>query len=235
VEFERALIVFAHPDDAEFGSAGTVAKWAGEGTDVGYLCVTDGSAGSNEVGVERAELAIVREREQREACAVLGVKDVTFLGIPDGMVEVVLGLRRAITREVRRFRPDVLVIPDPSRLWDEEGRYVNHSDHRAVGLACLSVVNPDASTRPMFPELLDEGLEPFEIPFLWVPTWGEGADTYVDITETIETKIEALRCHRSQIHDEPVDEWIKSRAKERGAPRGLEYAESFRTFRLREH
>ena len=86
VEFERALIVFAHPDDAEFGSAGTVAKWVGEGTDVGYLCVTDGSAGSNEVGVQRAELAVVREREQREACAVLGVKEVTFLGIHDGMV-----------------------------------------------------------------------------------------------------------------------------------------------------
>src|SRR5437899_12522979 len=101
-----------------------LCKWLGEGTDVGYLCVTDGSAGSNEVGVQRAELAVVREREQREACAVLGVKDVTFLGIPDGMVEVTLDLRRAITREVRRFRPEVLAITDPSRLRDAESREV---------------------------------------------------------------------------------------------------------------
>jgi LmbE family N-acetylglucosaminyl deacetylase len=165
---------------------------------------------------------------------VLGVEDCTFLGIRDGMVEVTLDLRRALTREVRRFRPDVLVIPDPSRLWDRERTYINHTDHRAVGMACLAVANPDSSTRPMFPELLDEGFEPFELPHLWMPTWGEDADTFVDITETIEKKIEALRCHGSQIHDWPVDEWIRARAKERGAPEGIEYAESFRTFRLRE-
>jgi LmbE family N-acetylglucosaminyl deacetylase len=150
------------------------------------------------------------------------------------MVEVTLDLRRAITREVRRFRPDVLVIPDPSRLWDEERRYVNHSDHRAVGLACLAVVNPDASTRPMFSELEQEGIEPFEIPNLWMPVWGGDDDTFIDITETIETKIAALRCHKSQIGDWPVDDWIRQRAKERGATRGMEFAETFRTFRLRE-
>jgi LmbE family N-acetylglucosaminyl deacetylase len=149
-------------------------------------------------------------------------------------VEVTLDLRRAITREVRRFRPDVLVIPDPSRLWDEERRYINHSDHRAVGLACLAVVNPDASTRPMFSELLDEGLEPFEIGNLWIPAWSGDVDTFVDITEAIDAKIEALRCHESQIHDWPVGDWIRQRAKERGAAQGLEYAETFRTFRLRE-
>src|SRR5207237_10055128 len=117
----------------------------------------DRPAGSNEPGVAGEEAAPVREAEQRAACDVLGVEECVFLGIPDGTVEVTLGLRRAITREVRRFRPNVLVIPDPSRLWDEEGRYVNHSDHRAVGLACLAVVNPEASNRPLFPELLDEG------------------------------------------------------------------------------
>jgi LmbE family N-acetylglucosaminyl deacetylase len=98
----------------------------------------------------------------------------------------------------------------------------------------MAVVNPDSSTRPMFPELLDEGFEPFEIRHLWIPTYEGEADTFIDITDTIETKIQALRCHESQIHDGPVDEWIRSRAKERGAARGLEYAESFRTFRLRE-
>ena len=228
------MVVFAHPDDAEFGSAGTIAAWTREGTHVAYVCVTDGSAGSNEPGVTREELAPVREAEQRAACDVLGVEECVFLGIPDGTVEVTLGLRRAITREVRRFRPNVLVIPDPSRLWDEERRYINHSDHRAVGLACLAVANPDASTRPMFSELEQEGIEPFEIANLWMPIWGSDVDTFVDISETIETKIGALRCHKSQIHDWPVDEWIRQRAKERGAPRGMEYAETFRTFRLRE-
>jgi LmbE family N-acetylglucosaminyl deacetylase len=234
MEFARAMVVFAHPDDAEFGSAGTVARWTAEGTNVAYVCVTDGSAGSNEPGVVREELAAVREEEQRAACNVLGVSDCTFLGIQDGYVEVTLDLRRAITREVRRFRPDVLIAPDPQRYWDEARSYINHTDHRAVGQASMAVVNPDSSTRPMFPELLDEGLEPFEIRYLWVPTYEGEADTFVDIAETIEKKIEALRCHKSQIHDWPVDEWIRKRASERGAAQGLEYAESFRTFRLRE-
>ena len=228
------MVVFAHPDDGEFGSAGTVAKWSAQGTKVAYVCVTDGSAGSNEPGVIREELAVLREEEQRAACEVLGVGECAFLGIPDGYVEVTLDLRRAITREVRRFRPDVLIAPDPQRYWDETRSYINHTDHLAVGKVCMAVVNPDSSTRPMFPELLDEGLEPFEIRYLWIPTYEGEADTFVDITETIERKIEALRCHKSQIHDWPVDEWIRKRAKERGAAQGLEYAESFRTFSLRE-
>jgi LmbE family N-acetylglucosaminyl deacetylase len=234
MEFERAMVVFAHPDDAEFGSAGTVASWARQGTEVQYVCVTDGSAGSNEPGVIREELADIRQVEQRAACDVLGVKDCAFLGVPDGMVEVTLDLRRDITREVRRFRPDVLVAPDPTRFWDVEGRYINHTDHRAVGQACMAVVNPDSSTRPMFPELLDEGLEPFEIRYLWIPTYDGTVNTYVDISETIEAKIEALRCHKSQIHDWPVDEWIRERARSRGEPAGLDFAESFRSFKLRE-
>jgi LmbE family N-acetylglucosaminyl deacetylase len=234
MEFERALVVFAHPDDAEFGTAGTVAMWTSAGTEVGYVCVTDGAAGSNEPGLTREEIADVRHVEQRAACDVLGVEDIVFLDVPDGHVEVTPKLRRAITREVRRFRPDVLVAPDPTRYWDESRSYINHWDHRAVGQACMAVVNPDASTRPMFPELLDEGFEPFEIKYLWIGTFGTDADTHVDITESIETKIQALRCHKSQIGDEPVDDWIRARAKERGAPHGLEYAESFRTFKLRE-
>jgi LmbE family N-acetylglucosaminyl deacetylase len=234
MKFERALVVFAHPDDGEFGSAGTVAAWTRNGTEVTYVCVTDGSAGSNEPGVTREELRPIREAEQRAACDVLGVKEVVFLGYLDGIVEVTMDLRRALTREVRRVRPDVLVAPDPVRFWDESRTYINHPDHRAVGVACMAVVNPDSPTRPQFPELLVEGFEPFEIPNLWIPAYEGDADTFVDITDTVELKIEALRCHKSQIHDWPVDEWIRRRAKERGAPRGLEYAESFRTFRLQE-
>jgi LmbE family N-acetylglucosaminyl deacetylase len=230
--FAKALVVFAHPDDAEFGMAGTVARWTREGTQVEYVCVTDGAAGSNEPGADLEELVRTREAELRAACEVLGVSGCAFLGWPDGEVEPTLELRKAITREVRRFRPDVLVAPDPTRFWDEGRAYINHPDHRAVGVACMGVVNPDAPTRPQFPELLDEGFEPFEIPNLWIGVEAAEADTFIDITDTIEVKIEALRCHRSQIHDHPVDEWIRGRAKERGAEAGMAYAESFRTFRL---
>ncbi|HCO02449.1 MAG TPA: PIG-L family deacetylase [Actinobacteria bacterium] len=232
--FSRALVVFAHPDDAEFGTAGTVAKWTAEGTEVTYVCVTDGSAGSNEPGLSRADIAKMREPEQRAAAETLGVRECVFLGIPDGEVEVTLDLRRSLSREVRRVRPDVMIAPDPSRLWDAEGRYINHRDHRMVGEACLAVANPDSSTRPQFPELLDEGLEPWELKYLWIPMWAEDADTFVDVTETIETKIAALRCHKSQIHDWPVDEWIRSRAQQRGAEKGIPFAEAYKTFALRE-
>lgn len=199
-----------------------------------YVCVTDGSAGWNGPDMTRERLTGIRREEQLAACAVLGVQRCDFLGVVDGHVEVTADLRRDITRHVRRFRPDVLVVPDPSRLWDQERGYINHTDHRAVGMACLAVINPDAPSRPMFPELLDEGLEPFEIPNAWMPVWAEEGETAVDVADTIEAKVEALRCHASQIHDWPIDEWVKARAKERGAPHGMEYAETFRTFRLKD-
>ena len=158
------MVVFAHPDDAEWGSSATVAKWIREGAAVEYVCVTDGSAGWNGPGMTRERLAGIRKEEQLAACESLGVQRCDFLGYVDGHVEVTAELRRDITRHVRRFRPDVLVVPDPSRLWDRERGYVNHTDHRTVGMACLAVINPDSPSRPMFPELLDEGYEPFEIP-----------------------------------------------------------------------
>lgn len=227
MEFDRALVVFAHPDDAEFMCGGTVARWAREGTHVRYVCVTDGSAGSNEVGATREEMRGVREAELREACEVLGVTDCAFLGFVDGELELTLDLRRAVTREVRRHRPDVLLGPDPSRLWSRH-RYVNHPDHRVVGEAVLCAVNPDSPTRLQFPELLEEGLEPFEVHRLWLAA--EEADTYVDVTETIEVKLEALYRHASQVKDIPVEEMVRKRAEELGAEGGVPYAEGFRTF-----
>jgi LmbE family N-acetylglucosaminyl deacetylase len=230
VNFERILVAFAHPDDAEFGSGGSIAKWAQAGAEVLYVCVTDGSAGSNEPGATREELRRIRREEQLAACETLGVKDCIFLGWIDGEVEVTLELRKALTREVRRFRPDMMVAPDPTRFWDDERSYINHPDHRAVGEACMAVINPDAPTRPQFPDLLAEGFEPYEVPNLWIPTYEGEADAFVDIGETIDVKIEALRCHKSQIGDIPVEDWVRKRAHDRGAARGMEYAESFRSF-----
>jgi LmbE family N-acetylglucosaminyl deacetylase len=230
MRFSSALVLFAHPDDADFGCGGAVAAWASEGTDVHYVVITDGSAGNNEPGWTRPDIAKVRKEEQRAAAEILGVRSVTFLDFPDGLLEVTAETRRAVTREVRRHRADVLVAPDPSRLWSAN-RYVNHADHKAAGELALCAVMPDAPSRPQFPELLDEGFEPFEVPNLWLVA--EEADTYVDISKTIEAKLEALAAHRSQ-HTEAAAPWVRERARELGEHAGCEYAEAFRTFTLQQ-
>jgi LmbE family N-acetylglucosaminyl deacetylase len=228
--FASALVLFAHPDDADFMCGGTVAAWAMAGCEVHYVVITDGSAGSNEPGVTREELRVIRQHEQRAAADVLGVKTVTFLGELDGHLEVNTDTRRKVCREVRRLRPDVIVAPDPSRLW-YENRYINHWDHKQAGLLALTAVMPDAPSRPMFLELLDEGLEPFEVPNLWLSA--DEPDAYVDISATIDTKLAALAEHVSQ-HTDSSEPWIRKFAEENGAASGLgyAYAEAFKVFRL---
>jgi LmbE family N-acetylglucosaminyl deacetylase len=234
MDFRRALVVFAHPDDAEFLCGGTIARWTAGGTEVAYVCATDGSAGWNGPDRDREEIAAIRAGELREAGAMLGVKEVRFLGFVDGALRPDLELRRAVTREVRRSRPDVIVAPDPSMLW--AGRsYINHPDHRAIGEAVLAVVACDAPTRPQFPELVEEGFEPFKVPALWLSTEHREADTKVDIADTIDRKVEALRAHRSQIEnmgDFDVDGRLREWASEIAGEDGMEYAEAFRAFRL---
>jgi LmbE family N-acetylglucosaminyl deacetylase len=234
MDFERALVVFAHPDDAEFLCGGTIAAWTEGGTVVDYACATDGSAGWNGPDRGRDEIASTRAHELRAAADVLGVKEVRFLGFVDGSLQANLDLRRAVTREVRRSRPDVIVAPDPSMLWSGRS-YINHPDHRAVGEAVLAVVACDAPTRPQFPELLDEGLEPFPVPALWLSTEHREADTKFDIGATIDRKVEALRAHASQIvnmGDFDVDARIREWAAATAGEDGMEYAEAFRTFHL---
>ncbi len=228
MRFSSALVIFAHPDDAEYMCGGTVALWAREGTEVHYCVCTDGAAGSNEPGATREEISVVREREQRAAAEVLGVRSLTFLGFPDGELEVTGETRRAVTRVVRGLRPEVLVAPDPSRLWSGSG-YINHWDHKQAGTLALCAVMPDAPTRPQFPELLEEGYEPFEVPNLWLVT--EQPDTYVDITSTIDVKLAALAEHASQ-RAEASAPWVRERARELGRQGGVEYAEAFKAFRF---
>jgi LmbE family N-acetylglucosaminyl deacetylase len=234
VQFPKVLSVFAHPDDGEFAFGGTLAKWADEGSEIHHVSVTDGSAGSNKPGITREELRPLRKREQLAAAKVLGITECHFLGFVDGELELTMDLRRAMTRVVRAVRPDVILGPDPSRLWNRDRTYVNHRDHRVVGEAVLTVVMPDAPSRPQFPELLAEGLEPFEVPNLWLSS--EESDTLVDISSTMDRKIESLGCHESQVGEFGGDwqDWVRKMAKERGAPAGMEYAESFRTFSLSE-
>ncbi len=226
--FRSALVLFAHPDDGEFMCGGTVARWVREGCEVHYVCITDGSAGSNEPGTTREALRPIREREQRAAAEVLGVVSVTFLGELDGLLEVDVDARRKVCREVRRIRPEVIVAPDPSRMWFGSG-YINHADHKRAGELAMSAIMPDAPTRLMFPELLDEGLEPYEVPNLYLSV--NEPEVFVDITQTMDLKVKALLQHASQLNGE-VEEWVRDRARQVGEQAGVEYAEGFKAFRL---
>ncbi len=226
--FSSAMVLVAHPDDAEFMCGGTVAAWSRDGCDVHYVICTDGSAGSNEPGASRDQVAPIREREQRAAAEVLGVASVTFLGEPDGLLEVTPVTRKKVTRAVRRLRPEVLVAPDPARLWSGQG-YINHWDHKQAGVLALTAVMPDAPTRVMFQELEGEGIEPYEIPNLWLSS--NEPDTYVDITTTIDVKIQALAQHVSE-EGEAAAPWVRERARQVGEEAGVEYAEAFKAFRF---
>jgi LmbE family N-acetylglucosaminyl deacetylase len=224
-EIQRGMVVFAHPDDAEFGSSGTVGKLCREGKDVVYVVVTDGSKGSSDPEMSAERLITTRQAEQRDAAAVLGVKKVDFLGFPDGMLEPTLNLRKAITAAIRRHRPDVVICQSPSRDFSMS-LSVQHPDHLAAGEATFAAVYPCARDRMTFPELLAEGLEPHKVQEVWV-AGTSAADFFVDITDTLELKLQALLAHKSQV-SERVREFIPDRAKKVGESAGMEYAEGFR-------
>ena len=195
----RVLVIAAHPDDIDFGSAGTIATWTDAGSPVSYCIVTSGEAGGNDRSVSRAEMVTVRQAEQTAAAKQVGVHDLRFLGYPDGRVEPTLALRRDLARVIRQVRPERVVCPSPDRNYARLG--VGHPDHRAVGAAALDAVYPDARNPFAFPELLaEESLEPWVVREVWIagsPT----PDRYVDVTATFGRKLAALRCHVSQISD----------------------------------
>lgn len=194
---QRVLMIAAHPDDVDFGSAGTIATWTDAGVEVTYCIVTDGDAGGFDPKVPRSAIAGIRQDEQRKAAAVLGVTDVEFLGYPDGRLVVSLELRRDITRVIRRMRPDRVVVPSPQR--DLRNVYASHPDHLAAGEAALCAIYPDARNPFAHPELLaEEGLDAHTVGEVWVMSGTDRSDHYVDITGTFDRKIAALRAHVSQ-------------------------------------
>jgi LmbE family N-acetylglucosaminyl deacetylase len=204
----KVLVVTAHPDDVDFGVAGSVATWTDQQIEVAYCIVTDGSAGSADPGVEVEDLSEIRQDEQRRAAAEVGVTELHFLGYRDGALEVSLDLRRDITRVIRTVRPERVVCQSPERLWDRIR--ASHPDHLAAGEATLQAVYPDARNPYAYPELLAAGLEPHLVSEVWVMASPQ-ANRGVDITTTIERKIAALRCHRSQLADpDHLDEMIRS-------------------------
>jgi LmbE family N-acetylglucosaminyl deacetylase len=196
-DVRRALVVVAHPDDVDFGAAGTIATWTATGIEVGYCICTSGDAGGYD-DTPRAEMGPLREREQRAAAAELGVTDVRFLGYPDGRLTAGIELRRDISREIRRFRPDRVLTQSPEIWWRRVG--ASHPDHRATGEATLAAVYPDARNPFAHPELLaEEGLEAWTVPELWLMAAPEErVDHVVDITDVIDRKLAALRRHASQ-------------------------------------
>ena len=195
-EVERVLVVTAHPDDVDFGAAGSVARWTEAGVTVSYCIVTDGDAGGFDPDVPREDIPGIRRGEQTAAAAAVGVDDLHFLGYPDGRVEVTLDLRCDISRVIRQTRPRRVVTQSPLRTLDS--MYRNHPDHIATGEAACCAVYPDARNPFTFPELVDEGHQAWSVDELWIMGTGSDADTYVDTTETFDRKMKALRCHVSQ-------------------------------------
>jgi LmbE family N-acetylglucosaminyl deacetylase len=225
---ERALVVVAHPDDIDFGAAGAVATLTAAGVEVSYCLVTSGDAGGDASTHSKEERAMIREREQRAAALVVGVTDLTFLGWPDGLVEVTLELRKAITKVIRLKKPDLVITQSPERNWDRV--FGSHPDHMAAGEATTRAVYPDARNPHFYPELVAEGYEPHTVKTMWINM--VGATLAVDITDVFEKKMTALRCHESQVsHRDDLDEsmrgWAATTAAALGLPEGR-LAEGYR-------
>jgi LmbE family N-acetylglucosaminyl deacetylase len=229
----RVLSIHAHPDDQEFTVGGTLAKWALAGSVIGTVCITSGNAGSNDytpADMTRDALAPIRQEEQRQACRVLGIRDVFFLDYEDAMLEPSIGLRRDLTRIIRRFRPEAVVCGDPTVRY-YGATYLNHPDHRVAADVALDAVFPSAETRLIFPELLEEGLEPHKVKAVFIHG-AEQPDTFIDIAPVLGVKLAALKEHRTQMGEWDPTEMITAWAREQGASRKLAAAEAFRVMRL---
>jgi LmbE family N-acetylglucosaminyl deacetylase len=219
----RVLAIMAHPDDVDFGSAGTIATWTDAGLEVSYCIVTDGDAGGSDPSVSRPDMARLRQAEQTAAAKQVGVSDLRFLGYPDGRVEATLGLRRDLARVIRTVRPDRVLCPSPERFYARIG--ASHPDHRAVGSAALDAVYPDARNPFAFPELLaQEQLEPWKVREVWIAA-SPTADSFIDITATFPRKVAALLAHASQISDpaeleDRLRDWTSRTAAQAGLPEG---------------
>jgi LmbE family N-acetylglucosaminyl deacetylase len=228
---DRVLVVAAHPDDIEFGAAGTVARWIDEGARVRYLVVTRGDKGSDDPDADVEALARLREGEQRAAAAELGVEGVDFLGEPDGQVEASLRLRELITRAIRGFQPEIVMTHDPTVLF-VNNEWVNHPDHRAVGQATVDAVFPTARDPLNFREHLEAGLGPWKVAELYLWSTNE-ANQLVDIGATLDRKVAALGHHASQFRSfEEIARWVRRRSEELGERAGYRAAEGFRRVML---
>lgn len=229
---ERVLVIVAHPDDADFGVAGTMARWIKAGTVARMVCCTSGDAGADDATIDPPALARTREAEQRGAAAVVGYEGVDFLHRPDGALENDLALREQLVRIIRQFKPDAVMAMDPTVIIHDDG-FVQHVDHRNAGMAAIDAVYPAARNAMAFPHLVTaEGLAPWEVNQLYL-FFTDNPNAWVDITDTIETKIAALREHTSQLRKpEELEGMLRGWARENGERIGAAAAERFRWLKL---
>ena len=204
--YSRAMVVVAHADDAEWGCAGTVAQWCNNGWEVVYVLCTDGSKGTDDAKLTSEELVSIRKKEQLAAGQVLGLHKVVFLDYEDSMLEPTLSLRRDLVRQIRFYKPDILICLSPLRRLDGSS-YFGHPDHIASGEAALSAVFPSSRDRLTYPELLEEGLEPHKVSEVWIMGHDDD-DKFVDVTDYIDVAVSALKSHSSQTTGEDVGQQL---------------------------
>lgn len=234
---KRAMVIVAHPDDIEFGSVGTIARWVQEGAEVCYVLCTSGDVGIANTDFTREQVREMREPEQRRAAEIAGVHEVIFLREPDGELENTMALRKRLVREIRRFKPDTVMTLDPTVVFVNDG-WINHPDHRAAGGAAIDAVFPACGQPHVFQELEEEGLTAHKVKRVYLSGWKE-PNTFVNITSTMDLKIEALMAHVSQMDemmgqnpDMEIEKMIRNWAAERGKGKEMDYAESFRVIIL---
>lgn len=207
-EIKRVLVVNAHPDDSDFGASGTIAQWVKKGIQVSYVFCTNGDQGGEASGIAKEEMPQVRQREQREAGAVIGVTDISFLNYVDGHLEATIALRKDIVRQIRRVQPDRMVCQSPERNWERIG--ASHPDHLAAGEAAVQAVYPDARNPFAFTDLLEkEGLKPWKVREIWMMGFSN-PDHFVDVTDTFDLKMKALHAHASQTsHNAELEKMVR--------------------------
>ena len=230
-----AMSIHAHPDDQEFTVAGTLAKWTQTGCEVISVVITSGDAGSNDpahASAYKPTLASIRETEQTAANNVIGIKETVFMHQPDGELEPTVALRKEITKLIRRYKPDVVVIGDPQAVFYGNG-YINHPDHRAAAQLGLYAAFPSAGSRLLFADLLDEGFEPHNVKRVYIHG-SEKPDTWVNITETIDVKVAALKEHASQLGDWDPEKMIREWAEEEAKDQDMQFAEAYKVMILEE-
>lgn len=227
---ESAMAVFAHPDDIEFSCAATLALWAKQGARISLVLLTSGDVGIARSDISRTQAAAIREAEASAAAKIIGAQEIIFLREPDGMLEATMRLRKRVVREIRRFQPEVLFAGDPMQLWSGDN-YINHPDHRAAGLVAIDAVFPAAGQPHIFEDLALEGLKAHKVRKVYIVNWTE-AGVPVDVSDTIDIKVAALKAHKSQMGDWDVEKNIKEWAAERGKSFNLPHAEVFRVVTL---
>jgi len=228
---KSAMAIFAHPDDIEFGVAGTLARWAKNGTKISYVLLTNGDVGIDDPKISQDEAIRIRQEESRIAAKIAGAHEITFLDQPDGLLEANLKLRKMLVKEIRRFKPEVVVCGDPTVTLPSE-TYINHPDHRAAATAAIDAVFPASGQPTLFSDIEEqEGYKAHKPRKVYIQVWSEPT-TFINIGETIDLKIEALRAHKSQMNGWDPAPMIKEWAAETAKGKEMQYAEGFKVITL---